>query len=229
MRTLPILSHIVLATLCIGLLVCLPRTASAQNIVLNPGFETDEWYGDLKGIDFGPGWRHSVGGDVIVTRVGQFPHEPAPNSGLYAAGFMAPLSAEGYMWQTLSTTVGQSYTFDFWAASVFEPEILAAPFDIYWNGVRIDSISLPSSNVAPGYQHYSYTVTASSSSTQIRFDSHMAETTAVVIDDVSVVALTTPGPLSAPEPASGLLMLGTVLSTAFALRRLKTARNPGAE
>lgn len=125
---------------------------------------------------------------------------------------------EATLKQTLSTTPGQAYTFDFWAAAGFSS--LAAPFDIYWDGAKIDALSLPNPIYDNNFYHFSYSVTATTANTEIKFDTSMVNYSAVSLDDVSVIANINSSPV--PEPGTLAFLIGSGLGLGLLrLRRRK--------
>jgi uncharacterized protein (TIGR03437 family) len=122
----------------------------AANLVLNCGFETGdftEWLTTLaaSGSDF----------DVI---------EYYPYSGTYAARFGALNGTNDYIDQSLATTPGHSYTITFYLDA--SRENIGGAFVANWNGANLLTVS---GSVGSGYQLYSFTAQATSSSTDLQF------------------------------------------------------------
>jgi hypothetical protein len=177
--------------LTVGLLACLSLPASAQNLVVNPGFETSEFYPDINGIDFGPGWYHTSAPDIFIERYGSSsvgPDSRFCHSGDYSAfiGNGGSEDGTGTLFQTLTTTPGQMYTFELWAGNAGDGSIgrpIPNPVDVYWNGQRIDTLS----NLPFGFSQHTYTVAATAATTEIKFQTNMRQDTEVFFDDVSVI------------------------------------------
>ena len=165
----------------------------AGNIVINPGFET----GDLTGWNFTPA---PSGSDFHVANL--FP----PNSGAFGADFGGVTSGSYDMIsQTLSTTVGTTYTFSFWLGANDSAD---DGQQVFWNGNSILNLV----NFAQPNTFYSFTETATTSSTTIAFAGYNTPSWNGV-DDVSVMAST-----AAPEPSS-LILFGAGSAIMVALRR----------
>jgi hypothetical protein len=89
--------------LLIAVLASAALSAHAQNLVVNPGFETGDF----------TGWTLSgdTGGCSVSTL--------HPHSGNFSAR-LGPLGfqTDGFLDQTITTVVGQSYHVDFWLANI---------------------------------------------------------------------------------------------------------------
>lgn len=164
--------------------LCLASSAQAINIVTNGGFET----GDFSG------W--SQFGNTAFTGVVTHPH-----SGVFAATF-GPVGSLGGISQNISTTPGSLYAVDFWVANEGGTP---SEFLFNWDGGAAETDLINSA--AFDYTHFSYTLTASSSSTLISF-SFRQDPSFMYLDDLNVNA-TAIDPNPIPEPASfGLFGLG---------------------
>lgn len=164
---------------------------------MNPGFET----GDLTGWTLTKG---SVGcTDFSVGGSGTGPH-----SGSYAAEF-GDVCAGDYdtISQALPTVVGTPYTFNFYLAGADGSN---NGQQVFWNGNLILNLT----NFSQNYTLYTFTETASTSSTTIAFAGYNAPSWNGV-DDVSVTASTV------PEPAS-LVLLGLGSAAMVVLRRRRS-------
>jgi hypothetical protein len=121
-------------------------SVSADNIVMNPGFETGDF----------TGWTlFSPGGDTVVDSAN-------PNSGSFSVD-SGPVGALDFVSQVLPTTVGIQYTFAFYLASDGNTP---NDFVASWDGTPVyNADDLP----AFDYQLLAFNVMASSSSTAIEF------------------------------------------------------------
>jgi hypothetical protein len=174
-------------TALIGLLVLASASAQAQNLVTNPGFETGDFTGwDTTGL--GPNASVQSGG---LARTGDF-----------AATFGEVAPDLDVLSQVLTTEVGSQYTLSFF---LHTPEFnigSGSPnsFSVFFAGAPVDGPFTVSDT--PDYQQFSYTVTASSTSSELRFEiSNDSDFTDM--DDVSV----TPLVVGAPAPEPGALVL----------------------
>ena len=191
--------------------IALPLTAHASssvcdavagNLVANCGFET----GDFSD------W--TWGGNTGATSVqgGAFYAYSGANSGTYYAA-LGPVGSEGNLSETLSTSNGTDYTFDFYLASVGDN---STNFSAYWDGTQLLSLTDPNSGA--DYTLYSYTETGTGSDT-IEFV-YRDDPAYVALDDVSVA----PAVTTTPEPGSlSLLLLG--LAAVFLGRRRLLAQS----
>jgi hypothetical protein len=144
-------------------------TVTSPSIVTNGGFETGNF----------SGWTQS--GDTGSTGVaGTFDGTP-PHSGNFAAHF-GPTGALGFISQTLTTTVGTSYTLSFWLAHPYTDS------GTEWL-VRLGGNTLMDVHDAGnfGYTQFTFTFTATSSSTVLQFG-FLEPPNYFFLDDVSVVA-----------------------------------------
>jgi hypothetical protein len=128
-----------------------------NNLIVNGSFENQ-----FTGWSAGPGW--------IITGPG---HGDQFAAGSGAVGSTTPLT------QTITTVVGQQYTFSFWYSRVDgTPSVLHALFgghDVY------DEVNTP----AHDYEFHTFTVTATSTSTVVEFDGQN-DPSYDLLDDVSV-------------------------------------------
>src|SRR5665213_95096 len=121
-------------------------TVHAQNLVQNPGFETGDF----------PPWVLS--GDTSFTSVSS----ANPHTGIYTAQ-LGPSSSDGFLDQTIPTTIGQNYTVDFWLSNGFSG---TNDFSASFGGVTVLSLTNAS---AFGYTEYTMNVAATSSSSDMHF------------------------------------------------------------
>lgn len=216
MPSLTFVRRAIPAVVGFGLLVCLPLSASAQtNIVVDPGFEENKVLPDF-GFYPVPGWYvpepdSGIHVNVFDTKNDPNAIPPGHNGSLSAILFTAlpGSSGKGSIFQDLPTVVGQTYRFSFWLQEVKISNFSnpPAPFDIFWGGQQIGTAPI----VSGPYQQFLYMVTATSTTTRIQFESNMVEDSNAFLDDVSVIASSNPGPLTAPEPGTfALLLLGGV-------------------
>ena len=186
------------AVFAIALACTVATSASAQNIVTNPGFET----GDLSG------WTlHGNTGFIGVTTIGV---------GGSNGAFFGPVGSSGGIFQSLATTPGQTYTFSWWVT--FDGGTTSL-FDAWWDGGSIFAVSNPGST--PGFVQQSFGVVATGASTDIRFffrDDPGFE----YLDDVSVVA-SGDNLAVTPEPATMTLLATGLVGMAGAARRRRKA------
>jgi Putative Ig domain len=137
-------------------------TTSGINLVANPGFETGNF----------TDWTQS-GNTGYMTVSTEDAH-----SGLYKAS-LGPVGSLGYLSQNVATTIGTQYTFSWYLQSDGETP---NEFQASWNGTVIfDQTNLP----AFDYTLYSFTETATSTSTPIQFG-FQDDPGYLHLDDVSV-------------------------------------------
>jgi hypothetical protein len=181
----------------LGLFVLAASAVQAQNLVVNPGFETGDF----------TGWTVTGGADPIVD-VG------IGHTGMYAAslGAIAPDVVD--LSQMLATQSGQQYTLTFYAQT---PEFNNPPgfpnsLTVYFGDSLIDGpLTVPDD---PDYQKYSYTVTATSGASLLHF-AVSNDPDYTQLDDISVVA----APAAVPEPGPLGLLLGGGIGGVWLQRR----------
>lgn len=183
----------------LGLLAA-AATAANANLLTNGGFEagTSGWTSS--------GMTCSGAGSNSLSATGNcvgMDSDPGAHSGVNAM-YLGTAGVNGSFSQALSTTVGATYTVDFWLASgayngTATPNDLIVEFGGQTLLSLVDVLAQP-------YTHYTYQVTATSSLSTLNFSSQH-NPSFWVLDDVSVV----------PEPASlvlvGLALAGLGLST----------------
>ena len=188
-------------------------TSGAGNLVDNCGFETGDFTGwTLSGSDVPRELNYLYGVEGTDTFDGI-----SPNGGSYQAYFADLVASATTISQTLATSAGASYTVSWY---LVQDTAIIAPysneFSASFNGVSLVSLSaMP----VEGYTEYTYTGTASGSSTVLSFTlgNDVGE---YLLDDVSVAPESSS---STPEPATWELALGgAVLALVF--HRKRTAR-----
>ncbi len=189
----------VVAATCAAMLAAmsLENLAVAENLVLNGGFE-EIW--PAPGEPFAD-WTVQWGFTTNLLPIW------LPHSGELAAGFSAIYHADDTLLQTIPTTPGSQYQFDFWLIN--EPwEPPDNDFTVAWNGVAV--LTLVNASGFP-YTHYTYTLLATEAQTELRFvGANWSGTFA--LDDVSVTLI--------PEPSTLVLAgLGIFALAGFAQRR----------
>ena len=172
---------------------------SAQaNLIINGGFET----GDYAGWTFTPATSGSV---FLVTSdlTGYGNH-----SGNFVANFGAVGGQDDTLSQTVATTPGGSYVFDFWLAAN-----ASSSMTVSWDRNTLLQIS----NGGPfGWTHYSYDVVASGNFTDLTSFAGRNAPSWIALDDVSLTA-------AVPEPSTYLA--GALLLLPFGLQGIRHLRS----
>ncbi|HEY5035563.1 MAG TPA: carbohydrate binding domain-containing protein, partial [Chthoniobacterales bacterium] len=161
----------------------------AQNLVQNPGFETGDF----------PPWVDS--GDTSFSSVSS----NNPHTGTFSAQ-MGPSSSDGFLDQTIPTTIGQNYTVDFWLSN--SDDTNNNDFSASFGGVTV--LSLTNADQF-GYTEFTMNVTATSSSSDMHFAFYNPPSY-WYLDDVSVTA-------AVPEPTTVALIAFGALGLAGAIRK----------
>lgn len=167
-------------------------SASAANIVINPGFETGDFTGWLPG-----GNLNFAGVDNLV-----------PHSGTFAA-FFGGVIAPATLTQQLNTSPSETYNLSFWLMNEpGEPNF----FSVSWNGIELATLV----DAAPfDYMQLTFTgLTPSSGSQTPLVFTFMHGPAFWDLDDVVVEARTV-----VPEPAT-LLLAGIAAVVLRGRRRL---------
>lgn len=188
--------------------VALLQPLAAGSIVSDGGFESATESNCLTaGNDYtgslGDGWT-ATAGTIAIAGASCFDNS-VPHGGSHDA-YLDFGSGSNTLSQTLATSVGQSYVVSYWVADT-GPD----PLSVLFGGQTLFSGSAPShGDSIPGdYVNYSYTVTATSSSTILSFtgqykgEGGSGGSDGTYLDDVSVTAM---GASVVPEPSTVLLL-----------------------
>jgi hypothetical protein len=167
-------------------------------LLQNGGFETGTF----------SGWTQS--GNTGATGVGT----GTVHNGTYAA-FLGPVGSEGFLAQTFPTTAGASYTLDYWLQ---HDGGSPSSFHAMINGVDIPA-SVLNNPPAFGYTEYTFTFTATGSTTELKFG-FREDPTYFHLDDVSVQ------PTPAPVPPGGGGGSGLAFVTPSSLGDTGVAQRP---
>jgi len=160
------------------------------NLITNGGFETGDF------TDWTVSGVATVNGTV---------NGIAPHSGIFQANMLLV-----GLTQSVATTPGASYTIDFFVASNNFGHPSSVTLAVNWGGTTIFS-HLFTSDI--GYTEYTFTETASASSTDLEFFVSGVNG-AFVLDDVSVNAVGT-----VPDGGTTVSLLGCALLGLAGLRR----------
>lgn len=168
--------------------------ASAQNIVINGGFETGDF----------TGWTNVGSGNFVNSSAScNAGFNNCVHSGNFGVSFGA-VGSEAPLGQTLATTPGATYTVSFWLNSIGR---IPDSVSLTWDGQVIFSQSdIP----ADGWVQHSFTEVASGSSTDLTFGLRQDPSWSG-LDDISVTQVV-------PEPATWAIMLTGFLGAGAALR-----------
>lgn len=192
--------HLSSTSRCVTMAAALAFGSAAHaNLVTNGGFET----GDFSG------WTQFDNTGFSAVDTG------AVRSGTFGAGF-GPVESTGGIFQTLSTVAGQAYDISFWLVGFGGAENSVA---FNWDGGADELALFNAADFA--YTEYTYSLLATSSSTDLRF-SFRHDPAYYGLDDVAVTvaAAVVPEPAAVPEPTS-LLLVGLALAGAAVATRKK--------
>ena len=186
-------SHSLAGFLLAGSLAASVAAYAVPNSVSNGGFESGDF------TDWTPF------GDMSFSGVDTL----SPQAGTYAAYF-GPLSPGGIS-QTLATTPGRDYNIDFWLQNEADSNGATTPnsFAFNWNGGPTEMVLTDAS--AFGYTHYSFTLPATSATTNLSFEF----THSPAFWDLDSVSATVPEP--------GSLALVALAGSLVALARRRRA------
>jgi hypothetical protein len=182
-----------------AVLLCSTAFVKAQNIVVNPGFETGTF----------AGWTHSGNTGFSGVTGGGIEH-----SGSFGA-FFGPVGSNGFLSQTLSTTPGSLYDLSFW----LRPDGGSpSNFSVSFNGVSLLTLTNPPTSP---YTQFTFTgLLATSNSTGLIF-SFRDDPSFFSFDDVSV-SLT--GAAAVPDSGTGGLLLSVGLGGLCLVNRILRPR-----
>jgi cyclophilin family peptidyl-prolyl cis-trans isomerase len=148
-----------------------PVAATSTNLVNNPGFETGS---------FSPWTTGGTGANVVTNDVG-FP----AHSGNSAATFGSTGTSGSTISQTITTIPGHTYSLDFWVA--LTPGQSTAPsFSASWGSTSVFSLSSQAASF-PYAHEFVANLTATSTTTVLKFTGTGSGTGQFTLDDVSVV------------------------------------------
>ena len=178
-------------------LATLALSASAQELVNNGEFTTGNF----------TGW--TVSGDAIVTT----DYTP-PSVGTEVVAFnSAETIPHAVLSQTLTTTIGQAYTFSFDYGTFGSGTVQTVDFSVTGTSTLASgSATAPDITYAPDYGSFSYNFTADSTSTTIAFTdagSNVTHNEDGVLGDISVTPAPEPGTLALA--GLGTLIGGTMI------------------
>ena len=162
------------------------------NLVANGNFATGDF----------TDW--TLGGNDTSTTFGPeiFIDANAEGGSTYAAG-MGSIGSDGTLSQTIATTAGQTYTLSFWLQN---EESGANDFKAIWNGQTLLSLTNAAQS---GYTEYTYTVTATSSTTTLEFSAANGPSQW----DLDNISLTANGTSTTPPPAAPVISSDAVSSS----------------
>jgi hypothetical protein len=176
--------------------------------------------GDFESGFFAPEWIEFPDPPTVATNQGvgtpsARPHVPGDPPSIFGA-FFASIGENSGISQDLGTISGRTYQLTFWLKNTVEPPVPRDPFfvpdnffSVEWGGVLVfefsDRDSFP-------YTEFSFPVTATSTTTTLRFT--FQNEGFFDLDDVNVV-----DPSAVPEPASLTLWSVGALALGLAYRR----------
>jgi hypothetical protein len=175
--------------------------ARAANIVANGDFEGGTYVDAGTGDVLPTGWTDGPPSPATLSKINVDTAVDAavnlgPQSGTHYARYQSPATngTADCLLQDLMTVQGQAYTVSFWIAATSTSVGNPSGINPVWDENRANQISMavgqlfaPATNMGPvGYQHYSFTETASSATT--RMDFHATDVNgSILLDNVSVV------------------------------------------
>jgi hypothetical protein len=197
--------------LATGLLVCaFAHPAAAQNLVLNPGFESTP----NNGSNTSPDWTLNPASSTTFIN-----GSATANSGVWAVEFAATDAAaakQGTLSQSIATVASTTYIVSFFLENQGGPH---NTFLATFGGQTVLSLT---DAPAFAYKQYTATIVASSTASVLAFTAQQ-DPADFLLDDVSVVAEGAPAPVT----GGGLLSVGVAIA-GFAIRRMRaTGFGPG--
>jgi hypothetical protein len=197
--------------IAIALVLTFPALVSAGS-VSNGGFETGDFSGWAPSGDTSCTYVLAAGTGLQSTTCSfNTPFNAITHSGSYAA-YLGP-TEDGFLVQSLSTVAGETYTLDFWLASLSNPGIdILNGFHVSWNGTEI--FSATDMSVFDFTQYTFSGLVASASETTLTVGGFYNQPSYFALDDVSVSSSS-----SVPEPASALPVGGALLLLATWVRK----------
>ena len=197
-----------------ALVGCVMPIANAQNLVADPGFEASADLTTPGGNPFSAAWTlnepggfSNVGGDPSFA-----------NTGNNYANLAPAVGAVGSLSQTISTTIGKSYTFSFFLAD--NSSVPVNSFSAFFGGSLVFSTTSPPFSSSGTYSQITVSnLIATSTSTLLQFQ-YRHDDDFWRLDDVSVTA--------APEAGQTLWLLVPAVA-GLALVHLRLNRRNGAK
>ena len=175
------------------------------NLVANGNFAT----GDFTDWTLGGNYTNANGAEILI--------ETNAQGGSTYAATLDSSGSDGTLSQTIATTAGQTYTVSFWLEM---QDGGANNFSALWNGQTV--LSLTNVVNSFGYTEYTYTVTATSSTSTLEFS---AAGSPWFLDNVSVTQNGTSAPVVnsiAESPSSGDLDAGKTVTLTLNLSEVVT-------
>ena len=155
--------------------------AHSGNLIVNGGFETNDFTGWTVGGD-NAGGNHAEVGTGANQNLGD-----APNHGL-AEALLGGSGGDVTLSQTIATTAGEHYTVDFWLmndASGNSNNSFGNDFSATWNGVALTTLTTDPGST---YTEYQFDVVGAANATQSTLQfSAQTGTGSWGLDDVSVL------------------------------------------
>jgi hypothetical protein len=187
---------------------CVISTASAANVVQNPGFETGDFTSWTVNTASNHPWSVDGGGAFAGTYY-------ASTGCVGAQCITGTATQQASLSQTLATTAGQTYTLTFEFST--QGNNIANELDVLWNGTSVLDLGPGGTlGVIPSYTLYTVSnLSATSSSSTLTFLGRQ-DPGYDALDNVDVELSGTGG---VPEPSTWLLMGGALLPLLRAARR----------
>jgi hypothetical protein len=185
--------------LVVGSFFLLHQSVSAQELVVNGGFETGTFAGWTQVLNTG-----FTGVDTS-----------GPHSGTFNMD-TGPVGSLGGIAQTLATTTGGHYTLSAWYNNLVQTTGGTSEFQIQWEGNTVFDILDPP---VAGYVNVTLNLTATTNGSEVRF-LFRQDPSFIHFDDASVVGA------AVPEPATWALMglSGSAIGTGLYWNRKRRLR-----